>query len=93
MLPEGISYAVLDEAVNIYIIRGLCTDKAFEKLVNLVEQNPFRQHWPCCMCGKDTEKNDRTLCCRGCLLWRHIRCAGLSKRPKSKLWFCREGYL
>nr|CAI5823055.1 unnamed protein product [Callosobruchus analis]CAI5842289.1 unnamed protein product [Callosobruchus analis] len=23
------------------------------------------------MCGKDTEKNDRTLCCIGCLRWRH----------------------
>nr|CAI5823054.1 unnamed protein product [Callosobruchus analis]CAI5842288.1 unnamed protein product [Callosobruchus analis] len=53
------------------MIRGLCTDKAFEKIVNLVEQKRFRQRWPCCMCGKDTEKNDRTLCCIGCLRWRH----------------------
>nr|CAI5847297.1 unnamed protein product [Callosobruchus analis] len=30
------------------------------------------------MCGKGTEKNDRTLRCSGCLLWRHICCAGLS---------------
>nr|CAI5823115.1 unnamed protein product [Callosobruchus analis] len=40
------------------MIRGFCTDKAFEKIVNLVEQKQFRQRWPCCMCGKDTERND-----------------------------------
>nr|CAI5830888.1 unnamed protein product [Callosobruchus analis] len=70
MLPEEISHAVLDEAVDLYI------NKAFEKIVNLVQQKRFCQRWPCCMCGKDTEKNDRTLGCSGCLLWRHIRCAG-----------------
>ncbi|VEN60313.1 unnamed protein product [Callosobruchus maculatus] len=32
-LPEDISHAV-----DIYMIRGFCTDKAFEKIVNLVEQ-------------------------------------------------------
>ncbi|KAJ8983290.1 hypothetical protein NQ317_019847 [Molorchus minor] len=40
--------------------------------------------------NKDMQKNPIALCCSGCLLWRHIRCAGLSRRPKSKLWFCRE---
>ncbi|VEN45834.1 unnamed protein product, partial [Callosobruchus maculatus] len=71
-LPEDKSHAVL-EAVNIYMIRGFCTDKAFEKIV---EQKRFRQCWTC-MCGKD--KNDRTLRCSGCLLWRYNRCAGLSR--------------
>nr|CAI5822149.1 unnamed protein product [Callosobruchus analis] len=28
MLPEGITFAELDEAVDIYMIRGFCTDKA-----------------------------------------------------------------
>ncbi|VEN50142.1 unnamed protein product, partial [Callosobruchus maculatus] len=78
-LAEDISHAVLDEAVDIYMIRGFCTDKAFEKIVNLVEQKRFRQRWTCCMCGKDTEKNNGTLRCSGCLLWRHIRCAGFSR--------------
>ncbi|VEN41311.1 unnamed protein product [Callosobruchus maculatus] len=44
-LPEDISHAVLDEAVDIYVIRGFCTDKAFEKIVNVVEQKRFRQRW------------------------------------------------
>nr|CAI5822148.1 unnamed protein product [Callosobruchus analis] len=89
MLPEGITFAELDEAVDIYMIREVFA-QIRPKIVNLVEQKRFRQRWPCCMCGKGTEKNDRTLRCSGCLLWRHIRCAVLSRRPKSKLWFCRE---
>ncbi|KAG5875020.1 hypothetical protein JTB14_004904 [Gonioctena quinquepunctata] len=93
MLPEEISHAVLDEAIDIHMIRSFCTEEAFDKIVNLVEQKRLRQRWPCSVCGEDTQKNHTGLCCRGCLLWRHIRCAGLCRRPKSKLWFCRECYL
>ncbi|KAG5884988.1 hypothetical protein JTB14_028188 [Gonioctena quinquepunctata] len=64
MLPEEISHAVLDGAIDIHMIRSFCTEEAFVKIVNQVEQKRLRQRLPCSVCSEDTEKSYGTLLSR-----------------------------
>ena len=43
--------------------------------------------WICFVCNKFIEDGE-SIECDSCLLWDHLSCTNLQKKPKTKYWFC-----
>jgi hypothetical protein len=87
--PELLSPALLDENVELKLIQRFFTKDGWLALNSTVKA--LRKHvtFFCIVCKMDVKKS-LTICCDSCLLWCHLTCAGLSKPPKKKHWFCKE---
>lgn len=88
--PENVPNAVLDENVNLAIVKKYFTSEAWilvDQIQNLKRQNVS---WTCHHCGHNLD--EKSVCCEGCLHWYHFKCVGLIRKPKMKNWFCRQCY-
>ena len=88
--PEKVPSSVLDENVDICLVRQYFSHDAWEVVEQVVLLKRNRNIWICCVCNKDL-KTDDSLCCDACLLWSHYSCVGIQQAPKS-VWFCRDCY-
>ena len=86
---ENISNAVLDDNVDLHIIRKFFTDDAWLLLTDVVKQKRKHHSYVCQVCFHNLDE-EASILCDHCLLWSHMSCVGLKERPKSKWWFCRS---
>ena len=87
--PEKISDAVVDENVDICLIRHLFTNDAWVMAESVLQQKSQSMTWICHLCSHDLH-TEQCILCDHCLLWYHFSCVGLSRQPKSRNWFCRS---
>ena len=70
--PEKVSDAVVDENVDVYLIRKYFTDDAWMIVSQVVEQKKCEMVWKCNICFNDLHSNSPSILCDGCLLWYHL---------------------
>lgn len=88
--PENLPDAVLDENVDVCLIRRFFTDDAWLAVMDAVEVKKAKSViYVCKICYHDLHQHP-SIVCDHCLSWYHIHCAGLKREPKSKFWFCRK---
>ena len=87
--PEVVPNAVLDENVDVFLIRKYFTNDAWLVVANVLERKRKHPVWICQHCQHDLH-SDASVICELCLTWFHLRCVGLFKNPKRKNWFCRS---
>ena len=89
MRPEKLPDAVLDENVDIHLIRRFFSIEAWLVVVDVVKQKQNNPVYICKCCYHDLEE-EPSIVCDHCLSWFHIKCVGLKSGPKSKHWYCRK---
>ena len=57
------------------------------KTVKRVIDEKKKCKWICFVCNKLIEDGE-SVGCDSCLLWGHLSCTNLKKKPKTKYWFC-----
>ena len=87
-MPEKIPMALLDENVDVYLIRKYFTADAWLVIEDVLKQKKGNPTWMCEICHKNLSL-DQSIGCDSCLKWFHFKCAGITKYPKKKTWFCR----
>jgi len=89
--PERVSDALVDENVDIHIVRKYFSSDAWMVVEEVVKLKSKTMVWICHACFHDLHAEE-SIVCDSCLLWFHFKCVGLSRLPKSKNWFCRSCY-
>ena len=87
--PERISDAVLDESVDIHIIRKYFSYAAWQKVTEMIKQKRALHVFFCQTCHQNADEHP-SICCDTCLCWYHLHCVALKSQPKTKNWFCRS---
>jgi len=87
---DTISCAILDDSVDIHLVRPMFSTAAWPALVALCQDKKENQVWMCAVCFHDLAEEDTALLCDACLMWYHLRCCGLNSVPKKKHWFCGQ---
>ena len=87
-MPEKVSDAVVDENVDICLVRKYFIEDAWMIVSQVVQNKKSDMTWKCHVCYHDLHSKESILC-DGCLLWYHFQCVALTKAPKAKTWFCR----
>lgn len=87
--PEKVPSSVLDENVEVSLVRHYFTNDAWLLVEDVVERKRLMDVWLCNSCNKDLNI-DESIVCEHCLLWYHFSCIAFSKMPKKKKWFCRS---
>lgn len=86
--PEKVSDAILDENVDIHLVRNHFSQDAWMLVEDVIQRKSDNMMWICHTCSHDLH-SEESIICDSCLLWFHFRCVGLTKSPKLKIWFCR----
>lgn len=86
--PENLPDAVLDENVDIHLIRRYFTNDAWLLLKDVVKQK-ISNTYSCKTCSHDLDEAE-SIVCDHCLSWYHVKCTGLKSVPKQKHWYCRR---
>ena len=79
----------LDETVSLHRVRKYFHAKAWESLLTRVEHRKQNPEWYCAVCHHELG-SEESVGCDACLEWYHFKCAGLSHKPKRKVWICRQ---
>lgn len=80
---DSINNAVLDEHVDIYLVRPMFTATLWTKITKAVEDKRKANVWLCGHCNRDLQDGGCILCdC--CLSWFHLSCCGVSRAPKKE---------
>lgn len=87
--PERLPDAVLDENVDIHLVRKHFTTDAWVLVQEVFKQKSSHNAWICHSCYHDLH-SEQSIVCDSCLLWFHFKCVGLVRQPKCKNWFCRS---
>ena len=86
--PERLPDAVLDENVDVNLIRKFFTQDAWLAVMDVVGKKRSKPVYVCKLCYHDLHK-ESSIVCELCLSWHHLKCVGLKQAPKSKNWYCR----
>ena len=87
--PENIVDGVMDENVDITLIRKYFTPDAWMLIENVITQKRRSQQFTCSGCSQTlSETCQWVIACDHCLCWFHLSCMGLKRLPKAKHWFC-----
>ena len=86
--PERIPAAVVDENVDVHLVRRHFSSDAWVLIESVVKQKA-KMKWTCQTCYHDLH-TEQSILCDSCLLWFHFRCVGLTRQPKTRNWFCRS---
>lgn len=84
---NDVSPAVLDDSVSIPLVKKYVSVGAWSAVLKLVENKKKCHQWKCRICNWNLLDND-SIACDSCLLWYHLGCSKLKKRPKTRFWFC-----
>ncbi|XP_057335124.1 protein PFC0760c-like [Microplitis mediator] len=99
MNKENTTFAIIDDTIKIELIKPYFKKEAWKKLKKVIEEKKIDE-WECRKCklnlnktleeihNKKQNKKKISIGCDYCLEWFHLKCAGLIKMPKSKLWMC-----
>ena len=87
--PEKVSNALLDENVDVYLVRKYFSQEAWMIVEDVLRRKRECPVWICSLCCQDLHCQP-SIICECCLEWYHFRCVGLSGQPKKKNWFCRS---
>ena len=87
--PEKIPCSVLDENVNICLVRPYFTADAWMIVEEIMKKKRELDIWYCVSC-QDSLDWKLSIICELCLQWYHFVCVGLTTQPKKKNWFCRN---
>ena len=87
--PECVSNAVLDENVDIHLVRKHFTDDAWKQVMGVIKQKHANPVYLCKICSHDLHEL-ASIICDHCLTWYHLQCVGLKQNPKARYWCCRE---
>ena len=90
--PERIPDSILDENVDICLVRQYFSSDAWLLLDTVIKTKMKNIVWTCHACHHDLH-SEVSIICDACLLWYHFRCVGLKAQPKGRQWFCRSCYL
>ena len=92
--PERITDAIIDENVDVHLIRKYFTYTAWLLVGQVLKRKQKKMTWVCNICNQDlhAKTSGPSFICESCLLWFHFAYVGLSKQPKTKNWFCRSCY-
>lgn len=88
--PEKVPSAVLDDRIKMDEIRTYFTIDGWAALTATVSQKRNLSLWVCCACQQKV--HDDAIGCDACLEWLHFKCASVTRKPSSKVWFCRNCY-
>jgi len=88
---DGISCAVLDETVDIHLVRMYFTAGAWTALSAMKTAKMDNYTWLCGLCHHDLG-DDTSVVCEACFAWYHLRCCGLKQCPKRRNWMCCVSY-
>lgn len=83
----SINNAILDEHVDVYLVRPLFAAKLWPQITKAVEDRREANVWLCGHCNRDLH-DDGSIVCDCCLQWYHLSCSGISRAPQKKTWFC-----
>ena len=83
--PEKVSDAVVDENVDVNLIRKYFSYDGWLLCEQVINQKVKKMKWKCSTCHCDL--GGESIACDSCLLWYHFACVGLTKHPKTKNWF------
>lgn len=87
--PERVPDAVVDENVDIHLVRQYFSTDAWMLVEDVVKHKKKKMVWTCHSCFHDLH-TEQSIVCDSCLLWFHFKCVGLTRLPKSRNWFCRS---
>lgn len=87
--PERVPDSIADENVDIFLVRRMFTQDAWAIVEDMYKLKTKKMNWMCSICYHDLPE-DQSIVCDSCLLWHHFKCCGITKRPKTKTWFCRR---
>ena len=86
---EYIPDAIMDENVDVNLIRRFFTTDAWLVVKDVVSRKKMDPVYMCKICSHDVHESI-SVACDHCLSWYHIKCLGLKKEPKQRYWFCRQ---
>ena len=89
--PEKIPCSILDENVDICLVRSYFTNEAWMIVEDVVKRKQSFDIWFCATCQASLEGR-QAIICDLCLQWYHFTCVGIQTQPKKKNWFCRQCY-
>ena len=89
--PEKIPNSVLDENVDVCLVRPYFSNDAWMLLDSVLKTKAKNVVWTCNVCFHDLH-SEQSIICEACLQWSHFRCIGLKTQPKARHWFCRSCY-
>ena len=81
--PEKVSNAVLDENVDIHLIRSYFSREAWMMIQDVLRCKREFPSWTCSVCQHDLH-SELSIICESCMEWYHFRCIGLTRQPKKK---------
>ena len=87
--PEHLPDAVLDENVDIHLIRRFFSNDAWLHVKDVTARKRCNPIYVCKVCRKDLDEFP-SIVCEHCLSWFHMKCVGLKDRPKARHWFCQN---
>ena len=87
--PEKLPDAVLDENVDVHLIRKYFSHDGWLLVNSVVQQKKINSTFVCNNCFHDADSSP-SIACDHCLLWFHMKCVGLAHGPNTKYWFCRS---
>ena len=91
VLLEKLPDAVLDENVDINLVRHYFSNDAWILVQDVVTRKKRNPVYTCKTCQHDLNEFP-AIVCDHCLSWYHMKCVGLKQNPKAKHWFCRDCY-
>ena len=86
--PEKVPNAVVDENMDVYLVRKYFSSDAWLVVEDVVKRKSMTITWICHLCHQDLHSQP-SIICDSCLTWYHFKCVSLAKQPRSKTWFCR----
>lgn len=86
---ENISIKCIDENVSLARVRKYFKRNAWDFIMKLVESVRENSKWYCAVCCNELDSGE-SIGCDACLDWYHLKCSGLSRKPKKKIWICRN---
>ncbi len=87
--PEKLPDAVLDQNIDVHLIRKFFTQDAWLLVEEVVKQKCNNPVYICKLCSHDFHEQP-SIMCDHCLTWNHLKCLGLKKELKAKYWYCRD---
>ena len=85
---KDLDAVVLDDSVDIKLVRPYFTENAWERVCKLVGRKRKRPEWKCSLCEHSLD--GECISCDKCLQWQHLSCADLNCKPKAPFWYCKK---
>ena len=79
--PENLPDTVLDENVDVHLVRRYFTNDAWLVIKDVIKQKSSNPVYTCKTCFHDLSESV-SIVCDHCLSWFHMNCSGLTQRPK-----------